>query len=277
MTRFLNNVKTAALLGGLFGLILFIGARFGPGGLLIAFLFGGIGNLVAFFYSDKIAVAAMGGQEVDEDSAPQLVALVRRLATRAELPMPKVYLCPQEAPNAFATGRNPENAAVAVTKGALNMLSEEELAGVVGHELAHIKNRDTLISTVAATIAGALNTLAWFGIFFLGDEENPLAGLLVLLVAPFAAMIIQMALSRSREYVADADGARIAGGSAGLISALQTLEAGAQQAPLHNGRHDEVNQLCIVEPLTGGRLANLFSTHPPMDDRIAKLREVELA
>ena len=277
MTRFVNNVKTAALLGGLFGIILAIGSMWGTSGLIIAFIFGGVGNLVAFFYSDKIAVTAMRGQEVDESSAPDLVQMVRRLSQNAGLPQPKIYICPQQAPNAFATGRNPQHAAVAVTQGALRLLEPQELEGVIGHELAHIKNRDTLISTIAATIAGALQALSWLFIFIPigGDDEggNPLVMLVMIILAPIAAAIIQAALSRSREFVADADGAQIAGTPEGLISALRKLEATSRQVPMEHESPAQ-NHMFIVKPLSAGEtLSKLFSTHPPTEQRIAKLRE----
>lgn len=278
MTKFWNNTKTALLMGSLFGLILLIGSFWGQQGLLFAFIFGGLGNLIAYFFSDRIAIAAMRGQEVDARTAPDLVEMVQRLAQNAGLPMPRVYICPQEAPNAFATGRNPRHAAVAVTHGALRLLSYEELEGVIGHELAHIKNRDTLISTVAATIAGAISYLAWMTMWFGGGHNreggNPIAALLLVLLAPIAATLIQLAISRSREFVADADGARIVGSPQGLIMALQKLEATNRRIPM---RHETpaFNHLFIVEPFSAGQaLGRLFMTHPPTAQRIARLREL---
>lgn len=276
MTRFINNVKTAALLAFLFALILLIGSRFGMQGLVMAFIFGGIMNVVAYFYSDKIALASMRAREVDENTAPDLVTMVGRLTENAGLPMPRVYICPHEAPNAFATGRNPRNAAVAVTQGALRLLSYEELEGVMAHELAHVKNRDTLISCVAATIAGAISFLGYMAFWFGGGnnrEGNPLVGLLILILAPIAAALIQMAISRSREFVADADGASIAGSPHGLINALQKLDAVSRSVPLHNGALDAQNHMFIVQPFAGKRIAKLFSTHPSTEDRVARLRE----
>ncbi len=270
MTRFINNAKTAVLLGLLFGIILLVGSMFGPRGLIFAFLFGGVMNVVAFFFSDRIALAAMRAQEVDEQTAPDLVTMVERLARNADLPMPRVYVCPQQAPNAFATGRSPSKAAVAVTHGALSLLSYDELEGVMAHELAHVKNRDTLISCVAATIAGAISSLGWMMLWF-GSRENIFAGLAMAILAPIAAGLIQMAISRSREYVADADGAAIAGTPHGLVNALRKLDATARQIPLHDGRADSQNHLFIVQPFTGKTFARLFSTHPPIEDRIAKL------
>ncbi len=280
MTRFVNNVKTAVFLGALFGLILLAGVYFGgKQGLILAFIFGGMTNVVAYFFSHRIALAAMRAQEVDAQSAPDLYHMVERLAKNASLPMPRVYICPQEAPNAFATGRNPRHAAVAVTRGALQLLSYEELEGVMAHELAHVKNRDTLISCVAATIAGALQSLAWMAFWFGGSNReggNPLVMLLILIISPIAAGLIQMAISRSREFIADADGARIAGTPFGLIGALQKLEAVSSRVPL-KGEMPTQNHMFIVEPLTphaGGGLSKLFMTHPPVAERVAKLREL---
>ncbi len=278
MTRFINNTKTAVLLGGLFGIILLAGQLLGGNqGLIIAFVIGGLGNFIAFFFSDKIALASMRGQEVTAQSHPDLVEMVARLARNADLPMPRVYICPQEAPNAFATGRSPSKAAVAVTQGALRLLSYDELEGVMAHELAHVKNRDTLTSTVAATIAGAISAIGWIFMFGGRDRDvNPLFGLLFMILAPIAAGIIQMAISRSREFVADHDGAVIAGSPHGLISALQKLDATASRIPLAN-ENPAQNHMFIVQPLalSGGKsLANLFSTHPKTEQRIAKLREL---
>jgi heat shock protein HtpX len=276
MTRFINNTKTAMLLGLMFGLILLAGHLLGgPRGLVIAFVIGGLGNLIAYFYSDKIAIATMRGQQVDARSAPDLVEMVTRLSRNAGLPMPKVYVCPQEAPNAFATGRNPKNAAVAVTQGALRLLSYDELEGVMAHELAHVKNRDTLISTVAATIAGAISALGWMFMFGGRSRDvNPLLVLLFVILAPIAAMFIQLAISRSREFVADADGAAIAGTPHGLISALQKLDAVAQRVPMQNEMPTQ-NHMFIVQPLSAaGGMSSLFSTHPSTAKRVAKLREM---
>jgi len=274
MTRFTNNLKTTILLALMFGLILAVGAQFGQRGIVIAFLFGGLGTLFSFFFSDKIAVAAMRGKQVDEDTAPDLVRMVRRLAENAGMPMPRVYICPQDAPNAFATGRSPKHAAVAVTHGALQLLSYEALEGVMAHELAHVKNRDTLISTVAATIAGALNMIGWLFLFGGGRRDvHPAIMLAMIILAPLAAAIIQMAISRSREFVADADGAHIAGTPHGLINALQKLENYNKRIPMQNEMSTQ-NHMFIVQPLSGDSLSKLFSTHPKTEDRIAKLREL---
>ncbi|MEM7624265.1 MAG: zinc metalloprotease HtpX [Planctomycetota bacterium] len=280
MTRLINNTKTAVLMGGMFGLILLAGHIFGGSqGLVLAFLLGGAMNVVAFFFSDKIAIAAMRGQEVDERTAPDLIEMVGRLARNADLPMPKVYVCPQRAPNAFATGRSPKHAAVAVTQGAMQMLTYDELEGVMAHELAHVKNRDTLTSTIAATIAGAISALGWIFMFGGRDRDvHPLVALGFVILAPIAAGIIQMAISRSREFVADHDAAVIAGTPHGLISALQKLEAQAQRIPVNT--NPSQNHMFIVQPLNaaagggGGGLGNLFRTHPQTADRIAKLREM---
>ena len=277
MTQFVNNVKTTALLAALFGLILLVGHMIGGiTGLVIAFLLGGAGNIFAFLYSDTIAVKSMGGQEVDESSAPDLMRMVRRLAKNADVPMPRVYICPQQAPNAFATGRSPSKAAVAVTRGALQILDPNELEGVLAHELAHVKNRDTLISTIAATIAGALSALSWIFLFVpIGDEDaNPLALLAMVFLAPLAASLIQMAISRSREYVADAEAAEIVGSPNGLIAALQKLDNASKRIPMENENPSQ-NHMFIVQPLNAGAaFAKLFSTHPPMDERIAALRKL---
>ncbi len=280
MTRLVNNAKTALLMGGLMGLFLLVGSFYGQQGLIIALLFGGVMNIGAWFFSDKIAIAAMRGQEVGPDSGPvgaRLYRMVDELRQRADLPMPRVYICPHEAPNAFATGRSPSKAAVAVTEGALRMLNEAELRGVMAHELAHIKNRDTLTSCIAATIAGVLAFIAQWG-FFLGggnrEGGNALFGIVTLIFAAVGAALIKAMISRSREYVADADGARIAGTPDGLINALMKLEAAAGRIPMHNPNPAQ-NNMFIVEPLTGGRsLMNLFATHPPTEDRVISLRKV---
>ncbi len=273
MTAFVNNVKTAVLLALLFGLLVLIGSAWGVEGMIFAGVIGVIMNFSAWFFSDKIAIAAMRGREVDERTAPDLYDMVRRLSQRAGLPMPRVYICPQEAPNAFATGRNPNHAAVAVTVGALRLLNHEELEGVMAHELAHIKNRDTLTSTVAATIAGIFSMLAystmWFGA---GNRQggNPLAMIGMVLLGMVGAALIKAMISRSREYVADADGAKIAGSPHGLASALQKLESVARRVPMDNP-NPAMNNLFIVEPFMGQTLTNLFATHPPTQKRIAAL------
>ena len=285
MTRFVNNTKTVVLLGGLMGIILAAGYILGngsTGGLLIAFVLGGLMNIIAFFFSDKIALKTMRAEEVDEQTAPDLVEMVGRLARNANLPMPRVYICPQQAPNAFATGRSPKKAAVAVTQGAMQLLSYDELEGVMAHELAHVKNRDTLTSTIAATIAGAISVLGYMFMFGGRDREvHPIVAIGFIILAPIAASIIQMAISRSREFVADHDGAEIVGSPNGLIGALQKLDAYAGRIPLQN-ENPAQNHMFIVQPLNaasassgiGGGFKNLFSTHPPTEQRVAKLREM---
>jgi len=280
MVRMVNNIKTAALLGGLMALFVVVGSRWGMPGMTVALVMGGMMNLVAFFFSDKIALATMRAREVtaEEGGAPgELVRLVDELRQRAGLPMPRVYICPQEAPNAFATGRSPSKAAVAVTMGALRLLNKEELRGVMAHELAHVKNRDTLISCIAATIAGILAFLAQWGMFLGGGNNreggNPLVGILTVIMAVIGAALIKAMISRSREYVADADGAAIAGSADGLISALQKLAAMSERIPMANPNPAQ-NNLFIVEPLTGTSVLNLFATHPPVERRVLSLREV---
>ncbi|WP_432799158.1 zinc metalloprotease HtpX [Poriferisphaera sp. WC338] len=273
MTAFTNNVKTAILLGAMFALIMGIGALVGGySGLAIAFIIALVMNFGAFFYSDKIAIASMHGQPADPRVHGDIITMVERLAKNANLPMPRVFVCPQQAPNAFATGRSPSKAAVAVTQGALNLLTYDELEGVMAHELAHVKNRDTLTSTIAATIAGAISFLAWMVMW--QRDIHPLIKIGLWLLAPIAAGIIQMAISRSREFVADHDGAQIAGSPHGLISALQKLEAQAARVPLQ-GETPAQNHMFIVQPLSPTKaLANMFRTHPQTADRVAKLRQM---
>jgi heat shock protein HtpX len=279
MSRFTNNLKTAILMGGLMGLFLLVGSFYGQQGMLFALAFGGLANIFAWFFSDKIAIATMRGQEVSADATGvpgEVYHLVDELRQRAGLPMPRVYICPQEAPNAFATGRSPKHAAVAVTQGSLHVLSLDELRGVIGHELSHVKNRDTLTTAIAATVAGVLAYIAHWG-FLLGGgrnrEGNPLLMLITIIFAPIAAAIIQATISRSREYVADADGAHIAGTPNGLISALQKLDAYSQRVPMDNPNPAQ-NSMFIVEPFTGRSLLSLFATHPPTENRILALRRV---
>ncbi len=291
MHTFVNNMKTAALLGLLMGLFIAAGYFIGGfGGMIVGLIFGGAANLVAWFFSDKIAIRAMQGKEVGPDgSGPQIPGamspkqvydMVDHLRQRAGLPMPKVYICPHDAPNAFATGRSPRKAAVAFTQGLLRTMSPDEVAGVAAHELAHVKNRDTLTSAIAATIAGVLAFVAqWF--FFLGigrgRDSNPLLGLVVLIVAAVGAAIIKGMISRTREFVADADGAQIAGDTTGLASALAKLDAMSRRIPLVQPNPAQ-NNLFIVEPLAGGSrsLMNLFATHPPTEARIEALRRLRL-
>lgn len=274
MTQFVNNIKTVMLFGALFSLIVFVGAMIGGRqGMIIAFVVAGAMNFFAWFYSDKLAIAAMRGQEIGPDDEPRLYEMTRRLAERAGLPMPRLFICPQDAPNAFATGRNPRHAAVAVTTGLLRLLNDAEIEGVIAHELAHIKNRDTLISMVAATVAGVFSMLAQWAFFFgMGNRAggNPLAVIAVLILGAIGAAMIKMTISRAREFVADADGAKIAGSPHGLVNALQKLDAMARRVPLRNP-NPAMNNMFIVEPFVGKTLTNLFASHPPVEQRVASL------
>lgn len=269
---FVNNVKTVLLLGALMGLVVGVAASFGGAEAIVpALIIAILMNFGAFFFSDKIAISAMRGQQV---TGGKLYDMVDELRQRAGLPMPKVYVCPQQAPNAFATGRSPKHAAVAVTEGALQLLSREELEGVMAHELAHVKNRDTLTSTIAATVGGLMAMLAYGMMMFGGHGRqggNPLVLLLTVIVGAVGAAVIKGMISRSREFVADADGARIAGSPDGLINALRKLEMYAKRIPMQNPNPAQ-NNLFIIEPLTGGKtLSNLFATHPPTERRVEAL------
>ena len=275
----MNFVKTGMLLAALTALFGVVGyALGGPNGMLIALSIAVVTNLFAYWNSDRLALGAQGAVEVDECTAPEYVGLVRALAGRAGLPMPRVYLIDTPQPNAFATGRNPEHAAVAATTGLLEALTREELAGVIAHELAHIKNRDTLTMTVTATIAGAISTLAQFGFLFGGrdsERSNPLVMIAMALLAPLAAMIIQMAISRSREYDADRMGAEICGEPMWLASALAKIEGWAARIPNPEAeRHPATAPLFIINPLSGHGLDNLFSTHPSTENRVAALQDL---
>ncbi len=277
----MNQVKTVLLLGLLTGLLVWAGRAIGgQQGMVIALVLAAAMNFFSYWFSDKIVLAMYGAREVSEAEAPELVGIVRELATRAGLPMPRVYIIDTPTPNAFATGRNPSHAAVAVTTGLMQMLSPEELKGVLGHEIAHIKDRDILVSSVAATIAGAVMVLAdmarWAMFFGGGDEDDEgglgLVGLLVMsILAPLAAMLIQLAISRSREYLADREGAKLAGNPLWLAGALEKLEAANRALPMPGAR-PQTAHMFIVNPLSGGGLAGLFSTHPPIEERIARLR-----
>ncbi|MFQ5839908.1 MAG: zinc metalloprotease HtpX [Candidatus Methylomirabilales bacterium] len=280
-----NTVKTVLLLGALTGLLLLIGEYVGgPQGLLIGLIFAGAMNFGAYWFSDRIVLRMYRAQEVTEAEAPELVSMVRRLAQRAGLPMPRVYVIPTAAPNAFATGRNPQHAAVAFTQGILRLMSREELEGVTAHELAHVRNRDTLISAVAATMAGVIMFVArmaqWAMIFGgIGgrDGENRGGGfglLLMAILAPVAALLIQMAISRSREFLADASAARLTKNPEGLASALERLHRAATARPLD--ANPATAHLFIVNPLSGKRRLSLFSTHPPAEERVARLRAMRV-
>ncbi|MBA4741218.1 MAG: zinc metalloprotease HtpX [Azoarcus sp.] len=271
-----NWIKTSMLMAGIVALFGTVGALIGGrDGMLLALVFGGATNLWAYWFSDKMVLRMYKAREVDETSSPYLYNMVRELAGRAGLPMPKVYLIDEAQPNAFATGRNPDNAAVAATTGIVQLLSERELRGVMAHELSHVKNRDILISTMSATVAGAVTVLAQFGMFFGGrgeDRPHPVLAILVMLLAPIAAMIIQMAISRTREFGADRGGAEISGDPLALAAALAKIESYARGTPLATAeRHPETAQMMIMNPLAGG-MRGLFSTHPDTRERIARLQ-----
>ena len=276
----MNYLRTAILLAGLTALFMAIGYLVaGPGGMLIALAIAATMNLLSYWNADKLVLSMYGAREVDERSAPELVSLVRELSTRAGLLMPRVYLMDNPQPNAFATGRNPKHAAVAASTGLVGMLSRSEVAGVIAHELAHIKNHDTLTMTITATIAGAISMLAQFGRFFRGGHRNNAMGvvgmLLMVVLAPLAAMLVQMAISRTREYAADRTGAQICGDPLGLASALRKIDAAAHQienAPAE--QNPATAHLFIVNPLSGARMDNLFSTHPATKNRIAALEAI---
>ena len=281
-----NLIKTGFLLVVLTCLLVLIGGAVGGRqGMAIAFLLALVMNVGSYWFSDKIVLSMYGAQPVDEAQAPVLYRIVRELAAKAHIPVPRIYIIQDDSPNAFATGRNPQHAAVAVTEGILRIMTEDELRGVLAHELSHVKNRDTLIMTIAATIAGAITYLAqmaqWAAIFGGGRRDNEEGGggsaigtLLMAILAPIAAMLIQMAISRSREYEADATGARVAGRASGLEHALQKLDTASKQVPME--ATPATAHLFIVNPLTSGGLATLFSTHPPIEERIARLRAMRL-
>lgn len=276
-----NMMKTAVLMAAITALFMAIGSVLGGRqGMMLALLIALGMNFFSYWFSDKMVLRMYNAQEVDESSAPQFYRMVRELAQRAGLPMPRVYLIEEDAPNAFATGRNPEHAAVAATTGILRVLSERELRGVMAHELAHVQHRDILISTISATMAGAIGMLGNFAMLFGGrDSEgrqtNPLVGLIVMILAPIAASLIQMAISRAREFEADRGGAEISGDPAALASALDKIHRYAQGMPLETTeRHPETAQMMIMNPLSGSGIKSLFSTHPPTEERIARLMEL---
>jgi heat shock protein HtpX len=279
-SNFAAGLRTTILLATLTGLLVVIGFAIGGQSTALIFLIGAaIFNFGAYWFSDKIALKMSGAQPVEESEAPRLYQMVRELTTRADLPMPRLYIIPHDQPNAFATGRNPKNSAVAVTRGITRLLSEDELRGVVAHELAHIRNRDILTQSVAATIGGAITYLAYMLLWFGGDEDSGPLGLVgalaMVILAPLAASLIQLAISRQREYSADATGAEISGNPESLASALLRLEEGSKAIPM------QVNQaaepLYIVKPFQARGLASLFSTHPPIEERVRRLRQMRPA
>ncbi|MFZ3223447.1 MAG: zinc metalloprotease HtpX [Rugosibacter sp.] len=276
-----NWLKTSILMAGILALFGAIGASLGGvQGMMIALLIGGGMNIFSYWFSDKMVLRMYNAQEIDEVSSPYLYNMVKELAARADLPMPKVYLIDQAQPNAFATGRNPAHAAVAATTGIVQMLSARELRGVMAHELAHVKHRDILISTISATMAGAISMLANFAMFFGGRDENgrshnPVVGILVMILAPLAASVIQMAISRAREFEADRGGAEISGEPHALADALTKIDAYARGIPMDTAdAHPETAQMMIMNPLSGGGLRGLFSTHPSTEERVARLRSM---
>src|SRR5437764_5146982 len=271
-----NWVKTGLLMAAIVALFGAVGALLGGGrGMLLALVLGMGINFWAYWFSDKMVLRLYRAQEVDERTSPQLYRIVRELAQSADLPMPRVYLIDEAQPNAFATGRNPEHAAVAATTGILQLLSERELRAVLGHELTHVKHRDILTSTITASIAGAISTLAQFGMFFGGrddDNRNPVLALLVLILAPIAAMLIQLTISRAREFEADRGGAEISKDPHALADALPKIDRYAKGLPLETAEtHPATAQMMIINPLSGGGLSGLFSTHPPTAERVRRL------
>jgi heat shock protein HtpX len=272
-------LRTTVLMASLTGLLVVIGALLGGPNTALMFLgIAAVLNLGAYWFSDKLAIKMSGAQPVSEQEAPGLYQMVRELTTRADLPMPRLYVIPQDQPNAFATGRNPKHSAVAVTRGIMKLLSEDELRGVVAHELAHIGNRDILTQSVAATIGGAITYLAYMLLWFGGDDESPfgLVGALALVIlAPLAASLIQLSISRQREFSADATGAQITGNPESLASALLRLEEGAKAIPMQVNQASE--PLYIVKPFSGKGIAGLFSTHPPIEERVRRLRQMRPA
>jgi heat shock protein HtpX len=279
----MNSIKTVFLLGALTGLLMLIGGWFGgQHGVVIAFFFAVVMNFGSYWFSDKIVLAMYRAKAVSESEAPELYTMVRNLALRGSMPMPRVYIIPEETPNAFATGRNEQHAVVAVTEGILRILSRDELEGVLAHELTHIRNRDILIGSIAATLAGAIVMLAhmaqWAAMFGGGSRDdneggNNIVGLIVMaILAPIAATLIQMAISRSREFLADEGGAKISGKPYGLAGALEKLSQASKAIPMD--ANPSTAHMFIVNPLTGRSLMNLFSTHPPIEERIARLRSM---
>ena len=282
MTKIFNQFKTAVLLAVLTALMLLIGTFFGKTGFYIAIAFVLIMNLVTYFFSDKLVLWMYNAKEAKEKDNPKLFRIIREVSSLAKIPMPKVYIIPSASPNAFATGRNPKNAAVAVTGGIMELLTEDELRGVIAHEIAHVKNRDILISTIAATIAGVISYLAsmaqWAAIFGIGgddDNGNILGLLLIAILAPIIAIILQLAISRSREYLADETGAKTIHDSKSLASALEKLEKGISKEPMKFG-NNSTSSLFIANPFNAKGIFTLFSTHPPIQERIKRLKAMKV-
>ena len=270
----MNNVKTVLLLGVMTGLILLIGSFWGEQGLIMAFVFSTLLNFGSYFFSDKIALAMYGAKPVSREEAPRLYATVEYLCSRAGIPMPKLYIIASDSPNAFATGRNPQHASVAVTEGALRLLNEEEMRGVLAHEISHVRNRDILTSSIAATLAGAIMMLGRMAFFFGGSRDREggsgAGGIAMVILAPIAALLVQMWISRTREYEADRSGAEVVGDPHGLASALQKLDAYSKRLPMQEATPGTAHMF-IVHPFSGSSLLNVFSTHPPLEKRIARL------
>ena len=281
----MNRIKTVMLLGTLTGLFLFIGAMAGgKQGMLLALLFAGLMNFVSYWFSDKIVLKAYRANKLPEPEAPRIYAMVRELSQQAQIPMPSIYMFEQDSPNAFATGRNPAKAVIALSRGIIHLMEEAELKGVIAHELTHVINRDTMLATIAATLAGAIMFLGyqmrWLGLFSGGSHDDDKHGgaigmILMAILAPLAATVIQMAISRSREYIADAGAAQLTHNPEGLASALEKLDAYSKRLPLQATR--QTAHMFIVSPLSGKSLLSLFSTHPPIGERVARLREMRLS
>lgn len=280
----MNNMKTVLLLGALTGIFLLIGGMAGGRqGMLLALVFAGLMNFISYWFSDKIVLKAYRANELPESEAPRIYAMVRELSQQAQIPMPSIYVFEQDSPNAFATGRNPAKAVIALSRGIIQLMGEAELKGVIAHELTHVINRDTLLATIAATLAGAIMFLGyqmrWLGLFSGGRDDDNRGGVLGMIVmailAPLAATIIQMAISRSREYKADAGSAELTHNPEGLASALEKLTAYSKRLPLQATQ--QTAHLFIVSPLSGKSLLSLFSTHPPIEERVARLRQMRLS
>jgi heat shock protein HtpX len=280
----MNNMKTVVLLGALTGIFLFIGGMAGGRqGMLLALVFAGVMNFVSYWFSDKIVLKAYRASALPENEAPRIHAMVRELSQQAQIPMPSIYVFEQDSPNAFATGRNPAKAVIALSRGIIQLMGEAELKGVVAHELTHVINRDTLLATIAATLAGAVMFLGyqmrWLGMFSGGRDDDNRGGalgmILMAILAPLAATIIQLAISRSREYKADDGSAQLTHDPEGLASALEKLTAFSKRIPLQASR--QTAHLFIVSPFSGRSLLSLFSTHPPIEERVARLRQMRLS